>query len=453
LSILKPQDGQSRIQEYKAPGPEALRVAIDARILPGLVGGVAQAVMGLIHALGQLNDGSESYILVVDSQEQLDWLKPFAGRNQRIEVKPRSRKERLHTLAARALTHFPSAKEFAQNLARLGSGRVHEVPASGGFYEGLGCHVVHFPHQRFIRCGLPTIYNPHDLQHLHFPQFFPPSDFDGRETVYRGGCEFADTVVVASRWVKDDLIRQYGVNPGKVQVIPWGPPTQAYPEPSQQHTSVVKRKYSLEQPFALYPAVTWPHKNHIRLLEAIAHLREGRNLIVRLVCTGSLYEPEWVRIRKRLGELELEHQVKFLGFVPDVDLRAIYRLSQFLVMPTLFESDSFPIYEAWLEGVPVICSNVTSLPDQVTDAALLFNPNDSESIENTISKVATDPETRQELRRRGYRRLKDFDWERTAKAYRAVYRRVAGHPLSDEDRQLLSWDWMLKPQRNEEMQP
>jgi glycosyltransferase involved in cell wall biosynthesis len=116
-------------------------------------------------------------------------------------------------------------------------------------------------------------------------------------------------------------------------------------------------------------------------------------------------------------------------------------------LPTLYEADSFPIYEAWLDGLPVACSNVTALPEQVMDAALLFDPISVESISSALAKMATDNELRKELSKRGYRRVKDFDWERTAKAYRAVYRRAGNFPLTEEDRSLLAWDWMREPHR------
>ena len=140
--------------------------------------------------------------------------------------------------------------------------------------------------------------------------------------------------------------------------------------------------------------------------------------------------------------------MKFLGFVPDEDLRAIYRLSQFVIVPSLFEASSLPIYEAWLEGIPVACSNAAALPEQVMNAALLFDPHSVESIANAIGKLAADAKVRARLTKWGQQRLQDFDWERTAKAYRAVYRRAAGFPLTEEDHWLLSHDWMRQPQRN-----
>jgi glycosyltransferase involved in cell wall biosynthesis len=246
--------------------------------------------------------------------------------------------------------------------------------------------------------------------------------------------------------VKEDVVRNYRVPRDKVQVIPEGPPTEFSAAPSEDHLRRIKSKYQLEKPFALYPAVTWPHKNHIGLLEALAYLRDTRGLIIRLVCTGSHDEQFWPRIETRISELKLESQVRFLGVVPESDLRAIYRLSQFLVESTLFEASSLPIFEAWLEGTPVTCSDVTALPEQVMDAALLFDPNDTTSIAEAVARIATDVELRGNLRHRGYRRLKDFDCKRTAKAYRAVYRRTARRCVTEEDQWLLSCDRMGSPE-------
>jgi glycosyltransferase involved in cell wall biosynthesis len=129
------------------------------------------------------------------------------------------------------------------------------------------------------------------------------------------------------------------------------------------------------------------------------------------------------------------------------EVRAIYRLSEFVLVPTLFEAASGPVFEAWYEGIPVACSTVTSLPEQAGDAALLFDPYSVDAIADAVLRMATDERLRQELKRKGTRRLLDFSWERTAKAYRAVYRRVANRPLTEQDRQLLSWDWMQNPKQ------
>jgi glycosyltransferase involved in cell wall biosynthesis len=425
------------------------RVAIDAALKPRS-GGVRQAVITLVRSLGTLDDGGELYTIVVSNREQFDWLEPFIGVNQRLVMKPQSEVRDGNAIKR-------SLRPLVRYLRRVlgnNSKQWPEVPVSDGFFEKLGCDVVHMPTQDFFLCALPTVYNPHDLQHLHYPQFFSASAIAWRETIYPAGCHFAHTVVVGSRWIKDDVVRNYRIDPSKVQIVPEGAPTEFSSEPSPDCLTSVKTKYQLEQPFAFYPAVTWPHKNHILLLEALAHLRDRHGERIRLVCTGSHSDGFWPVIQRRIEELRLSSQVAFLGVVPDSDLRAMYRLAEFLVQPTLFEASSLPIFEAWLEGTPVACSDVTALPDQVMDAALLFDPNDVGSIANAISKLARDPELRQELRTCGYRRLKDFDSERrTARAYRAIYRRAARFHLTEEDRWLLSWDWMRNPIREMEVLP
>jgi glycosyltransferase involved in cell wall biosynthesis len=393
-----------------------------------------------MHALGKL-DGPERYTIVAQTADSADLLRPLCGQQQTLIV-------RDHTEAPRG-----GARDLVRPIIRYLQHRLAparrwpEVPVSDGFFESLGCDVVHFPSAWYMYCALPTVYNPHDLQHLQYPQNFTLSDLVFRETVMPAGCRYSQAVIVGTQWVKDDVVRRYAVDPQKIQVVPWASVTQFCEEPDADRLSLVSRKYQIETPFVLYPAGTYPYKNHLRLLEALAHLRDSEGLRVRLVCTGGLIDWHWPRVQERVKELGLEAQVKFLGIVPDADLRALYRLARLLIMPTLYEADSNPIHEAWYEGVPVASSNVTALPDQVQDAGLLFDASDVGAMANAIARLATDERLRADLVQRGYRRARDFDWERTAKAYRAVYRRAAGFPLTDEDRWLLQWDWLREPDR------
>jgi glycosyltransferase involved in cell wall biosynthesis len=414
---------------------DALRVGIYAHVLPGRAGGVATFLGSLLRSLGQLGGDSERYTIIVESREQWDWLEPQLCANQDLVMRGRWQPSAKRSLVRRALGPIRPAIRY---LGRLLDSRVWpEVPMSDGFYESLGCEVVHFPTQAYVLCALPTVYNPHDLQHLHHPQFWTPQLISWRETIYPAGCHFAHTVVVGSEWVKDDVVLRYRVPPEKVQVIREAPPTESIRRPKEEHLAAVRTKYGLDRPFVFYPANTWSHKNHIRLLQAIANLRDKRGLHVHLVCTGARYEPHWPPIEACMERLGLRPQVKFLGFVPEEDLRAIFSLAHFLVLPTLFEANSLPIFEAWLEGVPVVCSDIPALREQVGDAGELFDPQSIESIANAIAQNYTDASAREGLRARGYQRLRQFSWERTAKTYRAVYRRAAGHSVTDEDRRLL----------------
>ncbi len=433
-----------------------LKVAIAAHAGPGGTGGVARFVGSLIQALGRLEDGEEQYLIVVRSEAHRAWLQPLLGPNQEIvfeaemkrEIQRRRRREAgwplLEWLKAGLRPLIPTARSLQERLNLLPR-QWPEVPISDGSYEALGCDVLHIVNQAFFLCAIPTVYNPHDLQHLHFPQFFLPETIAWRETVFPAGCHFAHTVVVGSQWVKDDVIRRYRAHPDKVQVVFEAPTTEALSEPSEDALAAVRRKYHIDGPFALYPAMTWAHKNHVRLLEALAHLRDTRGLVVPLICTGMRRPDVWPTIERCQQELGLSPQVRFLDLLPEDDLKALFSLAQFMIFPTLLEAISLPIFEAWLAGLPVACSNVTALPEQVRDAALTFDPMSVESIAGAIATMATDAEMRRDLQRLGHERIKDFTWERTAKAYRAVYRRAAGFPLTEEDRWLLSWDWATRP--------
>lgn len=420
-----------------------LQIAIAAQIVPNTGAGGAETVLaGLIQALGQL-DGPEIFTVIAHPAAP-DWLQPRIGPNQRIVVAPttgdaRQPLEWLKRLLGPLRPAFRSAwrAAFGTSEPLL----FPRIERSDGFLERLACAVVHIPYQSFTISSLPTIYNPHDLQHLHLPQFFEPAAIARRETVYRAACNHAHTVAVGSGWVKRDIHLNYGVPDAKIQVIPWAPPTQVFGSPTPGRLDEIRNRYALPSQFAYYPAMIWEHKNHLRLLEALALLRDRDGLTVNLVCTGAPYPPFWPRVAERLHALDLDSQVRFLGMVPADELRSLYRLARFVVVPTLFEAASAPVFEAWQEDVPVACSTVTSLPEQAGSAALLFDPLSVDAIADAVRRMATDAALRADLVRRGSRRLCDFSWERTARAYRAVYRRAAGLVLGDEDRDLLAWDW------------
>ena len=420
-----------------------LRVAINALLDFSKGGSNQRVVSGLVRELGRLTDGPEEYIIVCRKPE---WLQSIIGPNQRIVVPPEEgvftgKRGLLKRMLSRPLTLFKGNGSAMLPRWFYTLLRWPGVPISNGFYERLRCDVIHFPYPWFVLCQLPSVYNPHDLQYLHYPQFFDPQKIALWNNLYPSGCFFAETVVVSSEWVKQDVVRHYNITPTKVQVIPWATSADDYPEPTTEIILRVRKKYRLPQDFALYPAMVLEHKNHLRLLEALALVRDRHGLKINLVCTGR-YGKFWKRVEERLFALRLQDQAKFLGMIPAQELRALYRLAQFVVVPSLFEASSGPVREAWLDGAPVACSNVTSLPVQVQDAALLFDPFSVETIAEAIVQMVTNPDLRKFLSERGKARLRVFDWKRTAKAYRAVYRRTARRPLTEEDRALLRWDWM-----------
>ncbi len=423
-----------------------LRIAINAQIVPGSGTSSLETVLRVLTEIGKL-DGDEEYVFITHRQ-QPDWLKPFLNERQTIVCAPQpetiaaDRLQSLKNLTGRLRPFLRRIKHLAKTPPKF----QYQVPVSDGFYESLNCDVIHFPYQEYVYCRMPSIYNPHDLQHLHFPQFFTPEIIDKRKILYPAACRAAEIVVVGSQFVKRDLMENLEIEAAKIQVIPWSPPEVSSQKFSENDLAGVLEKYECPPPpFMLFPAMTWEHKNHLRLLEAVALLRERKGIKINLICTGFKHE-FFHTIEQRMFELNLQEQVKFIGIVSTDELSLLYRGAQFVIIPTLFEAASGPLFEAWQHGAPVACSEITSLPEQAADAALLFDPFSVEEIAAAIKKMSSDEIFRSRLIECGFRRLADFDMQRTAKAYRAVYRKAAGAKLTEEDRQLLKWDWMRDSQ-------
>jgi glycosyltransferase involved in cell wall biosynthesis len=409
-----------------------LVVGIDARLISGEWGGVESVIQGLASGLSLL-DGPERYLFLTYRGGD-EWIQPYlGGPAEALFVRA--------TIGSSTQALRRHLKMALPGLARLWGNRPGVPgldagpPPSEGTIERAGADVMHFTIQGGFLTKVPSIYHPHDLQHLHLPQFFTPAQVRWRERWYRSLAAQAAMVAVASTWVKDDLERQYRLPRGKVIVVPWAPPTAATRVPDRTSIKSTSVRLGLPDRFVFYPAQTWPHKNHVRLLEALSLLRlEGMQ--VNLVCTGQTNEFH-KEIRSRERELGLTGQLTWLGFVPAEDLEAVYRSSTAVILPTLFEAASAPLWEAFRAGVPAACSDVTSLPEQAGDAALLFDPESVPAIASAIRQLWTDERLRRELVVHGRKRVETLSWDRTARTFRSHYRRIAGRDLSEEDRELL----------------
>lgn len=408
-----------------------LRIGIDAMIADGSQGGVQQFIIGLAQGLSNLTDGDEAYIFLTYQNHQA-WLSPYIAGNCEIHtVKPAP----VPPVWKRSLRRFAMLRRWWHRLRSVTN--EIRVPVSDGAIERLELDLLHFTTQRGFLTDVPTIYHPWDLQHIHLPQFFTPLERSHRDTLYRAFCQQAVMVAVASTWTKQDIITHYQIDAEKMSVIPMASVVSGYPEPSAEKIQRVKDTYALPDRFAFYPANSWPHKNHINLLRALAHLRDTFSIVVPVVLTGSR-EPHASSIDRMIETLSLQRQVHWLGYVPASDLAAIYRLCTMMVFPSRFEGWGLPLSEAMQAGVPIACSNANHLPALVADAAVLFDPEDAESIARSIRRIWTDDALQVALGRHGKRRAADFSWDKTARIFRAHYRRLGSADLTEEDRRLLA---------------
>ncbi len=254
----------------------------------------------------------------------------------------------------------------------------------------------------------PYIVTFHDLQEKYYRSFFTKGELKKRRLFNMVIARTADHILCESEYVKNDLIEYLHIKENKITVIQ-APPPKAFLDISynRAYLNSVCEKYSLPERFLFYPAQFWPHKNHMKLLEAFL-LVQKKYPDVSMVFTGAKLV-SFNDVYNKTQYLQLTGKVKFLGYVDYGDLPAIYLMSEMLVMPTLFESVSIPIYEAESLKVPVCCSNILALPEQVADSALLFDPENPQDIALAIEKLLSDGALRKDLGERGYARIRNFN--------------------------------------------
>ncbi|WP_266362893.1 glycosyltransferase family 4 protein [Tellurirhabdus rosea] len=270
--------------------------------------------------------------------------------------------------------------------------------------------IIHCPYQHAAHTKAQVIATLHDVQELHFPEFFTPEERLERAKHYLGVTERANVIVVSYQHVKEDLIRFFRRTSQNVYVC--------LLDMQQLWFEQFINKPDLEAPpayaqgeYILYPAATWPHKNHLSLLAALAHLRDHYQVQIKLIATGH-QTPHFEKVKQRLDELQLHNQVIFTGIVPDVTLYNLYQRARAVVVPTRYEAGSFPLMESLLMGIPVICSNVTSLPETIGDPQFVFDPDDVPDMADKILRIMQDGHFRQqslENARKQGGRLKNTD--------------------------------------------
>jgi alpha-1,3-rhamnosyl/mannosyltransferase len=223
---------------------------------------------------------------------------------------------------------------------------------------------------------------------------------------------------------KEAMHRVMGIESDRIDVIspaitPLDPGTTgAVSPPCQTHP--------WGRPFALYVGNHKPHKNLERLLRAFARVAD--QLEADLVVAGaksSHDDPDSLPCARLVDALSLGHRVHFTGQVDDATLHCLYRDARFLVFPSLYEGFGLPALEAMNCGTPVACSNTTSLPEVVGDAAIMFDPLDESAIASALLRLDGSPELRTELSRKGAIRSKEFSWAASAKAWLASVEKAA----------------------------
>jgi glycosyltransferase involved in cell wall biosynthesis len=335
--------------------------------------------------------GSETYV-----RELLRGLDRVGELSYRVLLPPVA-PDAAEGLPAETATEYRNARTISQRLVAMAAAAARPGPLRAHLSDAA---VVHYPLTlRIPPVDRPTVVSLLDLQHLDMPELFSRGERVFRRVAWHRSVRSADRVIVISGFVRDRAVELLGLDPETIRVIHLG----------VDH-SIFRPGDVEREPFLLYPARPWPHKNHERLFEAFALLRRDRPEL-RLVLTGG-------------GEHgTIPDGVEQLGQLPYAELPGLLQRASALVFPSLYEGFGQPPLEAMACACPVACSNAASLPEVVGDAARLFDPNDPGAIAAAVLDVLNDPAP---WVARGLERASEFSWERTACEHEAVYRELTG---------------------------
>jgi glycosyltransferase involved in cell wall biosynthesis len=271
----------------------------------------------------------------------------------------------------------------------------------------------------------PYVVTLHDILPLMLPWAFPLKHRLVSRLALARVRQQADGVLVPSTAVKHDVMERLRIPADRIFVVPWGCEAQFQPSGDPLYFEGVKARYGLPARYLLFVGTLEPRKGLSTLLHAFARLRASHpNGDLKLVIAGGQgWGDETLRTTQKT--LKLHHDVIFTGFIDELDLPHLYRGALLFVYPSLSEGFGLPILEAMACGTPVITSTTSSMPEVAGEAAILVEPGDPEALATALALLLNDEARRDELRRRGIRRARQFTWQAVARQTLQVYRRLA----------------------------
>jgi glycosyltransferase involved in cell wall biosynthesis len=251
----------------------------------------------------------------------------------------------------------------------------------------------------------------HDLIYARFPDAHAGLRDKGMRVLVPGAARRAHRVIADSRSTRDDLVHLLGIDPSRIDVVPLGlgavERVAPLPEPD------VRARFELgERPVVLSVSAKRPHKNLLALITALARLSPEERPMLVLPGYPTAHEAE---LRADARALDVDGDVRFPAWVSAEELEGLWSIARAFVFPSLYEGFGLPVLEAMARGVPVACSDASSLPEVAGDAALLFDPHDEAEIAEAISRLLGDESLRARLRALGAAQVQRFTWERTAR--------------------------------------
>lgn len=272
--------------------------------------------------------------------------------------------------------------------------------------------------------GVPVCATVFDAIPLSHPEWANPRLRTVKNLVLRATVRWADRVIAISRAMVPELVEHYRIAEDRVSVTPLGVDDHWFVREPPERIAALRQRHSLRERYLLFVGTLQPRKNVARILAAYQQLPPALRADVQLVVAGRTgwQTTELVAALRAAGAAG---HVRWLDYVPQADLRALYQGASAFVFPSLYEGFGLPVLEAFASGIPVVCSNVTSLPEVAGDAALQVDPTDVDALAAAMQSLVTDTVLAAALCRRGLARAREFTWERCADATFGILRSMA----------------------------
>jgi glycosyltransferase involved in cell wall biosynthesis len=236
-----------------------------------------------------------------------------------------------------------------------------------------------------------------------------------------------DRFIAVSGWVRNELVEFAGVRESRVEVVPNGVDTSVfYQRPRNDESVLLIQPFSFRRPYILYVSrIDHPVKNHVKLIEAFAVFKDRTHYPHRLVLAGSGSRGA-EKVHQAVNESKYRGDIFFTGYFPSKNLPELYAGAHIVVIPSMYEGSGMAILEAMASGIPVACSRTASLPEAAGEAALYFDPHDTEEMAECMVTFTTNHDVYREYRRLGLERARLFSWEACAERTLGIIQEVAG---------------------------
>lgn len=294
--------------------------------------------------------------------------------------------------------------------------------------------LVHYPFFDFFFLTLPlikpkkTVVTIHDCIPLAFPDQYPPGvKGKAKFLIQKQSLKKVNAVITDSESSKKDIVKYLNFPAEKIHVVYLAADPSFGLVEDKKEKDKIKEKYKLPDKFVLYVGDVNYNKNLPSLIKAFSQVRDKADLVL----VGKSFENknlnEVKEILSLIKELGLEGKVHFTGYATDADLKVIYNLASVYCLVSLYEGFGLGVLEAMSCGVPVITSNISSLPEAAGEAALQVNPYSINEITQALKKLLENEKTRKEYIQKGLKRAGLFSWDNTALETVKVYKRIVDH--------------------------